>query len=218
MYDILRKNRIFLISYFVILLAGMIPVLLYSKADVHLFLNRFHSSFFDIFFKYITSLGSGYTAIIFCIILLFIRIRYALIMFAAWASTGIMVQLLKHFIFPGFDRPVEFLKAVSDLYLVQGIDLYNHFSFPSGHTATALAIFSMLAIISNRKWLKLLFLLSAWIVSFSRIYLSQHFLEDILFGSLLGILAVIIFYWYFHRLKIAWADHPVQYYFRPEKQ
>jgi membrane-associated phospholipid phosphatase len=129
-----------------------------------------------------------------------------------------MVQLLKHFIFPGFDRPVEFLKAVSDLYLVQGIDLYNHFSFPSGHTATALAIFSMLAIISNRKWLKLLFLLSAWIVSFSRIYLSQHFLEDILFGSLLGILAVIIFYWYFHRLKIAWADHPVQYYFRPEKQ
>jgi len=126
--------------------------------------------------------------------------------------------LLKHVVFPGIDRPVEFFKTTAELYLVKGIEFHNHFSFPSGHAATALAIFSLLAILTNRKWLKLFFLLCAVIVSYSRVYLSQHFLEDIIFGSVLGILAVIIFYWYFQRLKITWADNPVQYYLRPEKQ
>lgn len=219
MRPLLKQNQIFLISYMIFLIAGLIPVLLYSRPDLHLFLNRFHSPCTDVFFKYFTFLGSGCTATIVCLILLFIRIRYSLIMFvAAWAGSGIMVQLLKHIVFPGFDRPVKVLETVSGLYLVQGIEFHDHFSFPSGHAATALVIFGMLALMTSRKWLKLFFLLCAVTVSYSRVYLSQHFLEDILLGSAIGILAVIIFYWYFHRLKITWADHPVQYYFRPEKQ
>jgi membrane-associated phospholipid phosphatase len=139
-------------------------------------------------------------------------------MFASWTGAGIVVQLLKHLVFQGFDRPVKVFETISELYLVQGIEFYDHFSFPSGHAATALAIFGLLTMITNRKWLKMIFFLCAVIVSYSRVYLSQHFLEDILFGSAIGILAVIIFYWYFHNLKISWADHPVQYYFRKEKQ
>jgi membrane-associated phospholipid phosphatase len=199
-------------------MAGLIPVLLYTKTDVHLFINRFHSAFWDDFFKYFTNLGSGYVAIIICIILLFVKIRYSLIILASWASTGILIQLLKHFVFRGFDRPIRYFKTVAELHLVQGIELYKHFSFPSGHAATAFVIFTTLAIISKRNWIKLLLLLLAWIVAFSRVYLSQHFLEDILFGSSLGILAVIIFYWYFNRLKIHWADTPVQFYFRSERK
>jgi membrane-associated phospholipid phosphatase len=218
MYNFVKKNVLLLVTYLVLLLAGFVPVLIYTKTDLHLFLNHLHSPFFDIFFKYSTVLGSGIAAVSVCIILLFVRIRYSLILFSAYASSGIIVQLLKHIVFPGIDRPIEFFKTTAELYLVQGVEIYKHFSFPSGHAATTLAIFSLLAIITNRKWLKLFFLLCAVIVSYSRVYLSQHFLEDILFGSVLGILAVIIFYWYFHRLKIAWADHPVQYYFRPEKQ
>jgi len=218
MSNILKKNSLFLSACVVLLLAGLIPVLLYPKADVHLFLNRFHLAFLDVFFKYITNLGSGFTAVIVCTILLFVRIRYAMILFASWAGTGILVQFLKHIVFPDIDRPVRFFKTVAELHLVQCIELYDRFSFPSGHAATALAIFTMLAMISNRNSIKLLLLLSAWIVAFSRVYLSQHFLEDILFGSILGILTVIIFYWYFHRLKISWADQPVQFYFRPEKK
>jgi membrane-associated phospholipid phosphatase len=191
---------------------------MFPKADVHLFINQYHSAFWDAFFKYFTNLGSGYVAIIICVILLFFRIRYSLIMFASWASTGIVVQLLKHFAFPNFDRPIRFFKTVTELNLVQGIELYKHFSFPSGHAATAFVIFTMLAMISKKNWAKLLFLLLAWVLAFSRVYLSQHFLEDILFGSSLGILAVIIFYWYFHRLKIPWADPPVQFYFRSKRQ
>jgi membrane-associated phospholipid phosphatase len=218
MFDLFKKNSIFLVPYIILLLAGLILVLLYSKTDLHLFLNQFHSPCSDVFFKYVTFLGSGINAGIVCAILLFVRIRYALIMFASWAGSGIMVQLLKHLVFPAFDRPVEVFESVGVLNLVQGIEYYNHFSFPSGHAATAMAVFGLLVLICSRKWLKLAFLLCAVIISYSRVYLSQHFLEDILFGSVLGILAVIVFYWYFHHLKMNWADHPVQYYFRSEKQ
>jgi membrane-associated phospholipid phosphatase len=218
MYNILKHNKLFLVTYSVLLVAGLLPVLIYTKTDVHLFINQFHSAFCDVFFKYITNLGSGVTVVIVSIILLFISIRYSLIMLASWAGEGIVVQFLKHIVFPDIDRPVSFFKTVAELHLVQDIELYNHFSFPSGHAATAFVIFTTLAIISKRNWVKLCLLFSAWIIAFSRVYLSQHFLEDILFGSLLGILAVIIFYWYFHRWKIPWADQPVQFYLRSESQ
>jgi membrane-associated phospholipid phosphatase len=214
MYNILRKNSIFLISFFVFFFAGLISVLLYTKADIHLYLNRFHSPFFDIFFKYVTYIGSGYAAILICFILLFLRVRYAMILFASWAITGIIVQILKHFAFPEFDRPVEYFRTIAELYLVQGIKIHKHFTIPSGHAATAMAIFGLIAMISKRPWVKFIVGLSAWIVSYSRVYLSQHFLQDILVGSLLGIIAVIIFYWYFHRLKITWADQPVHHFFQ----
>lgn len=218
MHNILKKNSLFLILYCLIVVAGLIPVLLYSKTDLHLILNRFHYQWADIFFKYITFFGSGMAAVMGCVILLFVKIRYSLILFASWAGSGIIVQLLKHLVFPGYDRPIEVFASGSALNLVQGIQYHGHFSFPSGHAATAMAVFGLLAILSRRQWLKMIFLICAAIISYSRVYLSQHFLEDILFGSVLGILAVIIFYWYFHRLKMDWANHPVQYFFRQDKQ
>lgn len=218
MYELFKKNSLFLILYCLIVAAGLIPVLIYSKTDLHLLFNRFHSPCADVFFKYITYFGSGIAAGIVCLILLFIRIRYMIIMLASWAGSGIIVQLLKHLVFPGHDRPVAVFASGAALNLVKGLEYHHHFSFPSGHAATAIALFGFLAFISSRRWLKIVFLLCAVIVAYSRVYLSQHFLEDILFGSVLGILALIIFYWYFHHLKISWADHPVQYYFRQEKK
>ncbi len=218
MYDLLKKNSLFLVFYVLIVAACLIPVFLYSRTELHLLLNRVHSSWADVFFRYITSLGSGIGASIACIILLFVSIRYAIIMLASWAGSGIIVQLLKHIVFPGYDRPVEVFAAGTALNLVKGLEYHHHFSFPSGHAATAIALFGFLALISDRRWLKIVFLLCAIIVAYSRVYLSQHFLEDILFGSAVGILVLIIFYWYFNRLKIDWADHPVQYYFRQENK
>jgi lipopolysaccharide/colanic/teichoic acid biosynthesis glycosyltransferase len=43
-----------------------------------------------------------------------------------------------------------------------------------------------LALISNRKWLGSVYFLLAVLAGFSRVYLSQHFVEDVLLGSLIG--------------------------------
>lgn len=47
--------------------------------------------------------------------------------------------------------------------------------------------------IKNR-WLKVLFLIIAMLVGYSRMYLSQHFMIDITFGSLIGVISAIIIY------------------------
>ncbi len=60
-------------------------------------------------------------------------------------------------------------------------------SFPSGHTITAFAIFIILALIVKKNYLKVFFTTIAILAGFSRVYLSQHFLEDIFSGALIGI-------------------------------
>jgi membrane-associated phospholipid phosphatase len=73
--------------------------------------------------------------------------------------------------------------------VVEGVHLRTAMnSFPSGHTSAAFALFACMALISPRKWAPL-WITAAWAVAYSRIYLSQHFLEDILLGSIIGVVS-----------------------------
>ena len=64
-------------------------------------------------------------------------------------------------------------------------------SFPSGHTTAAFAFFCALSILARKHpLLQSLFFLLAAGVAYSRMYLSQHFLADVLAGSLLAWAAV----------------------------
>ena len=68
-------------------------------------------------------------------------------------------------------------------------------SFPSGHSTTVFALATMLALFEkNKKW-NILYLLGALGVGYSRIYLGQHFLGDVLVGSGLGMLVAVLVYW-----------------------
>jgi len=207
-----------MISYVLILIAGSITVLLYSKTDIHLTINNLHSPFLDKFFSYITYLGSGVTAGIVAVFLMFVRLRYSIILAASAVTSGVVVQLLKRLIFPGCERPVVYLREIADIYYVPGIDLHTHFSFPSGHSMTAFVIFGLIAFISDREPVKISALLVSFIISYSRVYLSQHFLVDILAGSFLGMITILFFYWYFHTLKCTWINKPVHSFFLSVKK
>ncbi len=217
MLKLINRNRIFLLLYVLILIVGLISILYYSKADIHQFLNSIHSPFFDKFFKYITYLGSGITAGIAAIFLLFVRLRYSIILSVSAVTSGVVAQLLKRFLFSGCERPVVYFREIAELYYVPGIDLHTHFSFPSGHSVTAFIIFGLLAFISEKEPIKISALLVSFIISYSRVYLSQHFLVDILAGSFLGMITILFFYWYFHTLKATWLNKPVQSFFRSVK-
>lgn len=167
---------------------------------------------------YITHLGSGIAAGIVVILLFFVRIRYSIILSVSAVVSGIAIQLLKHFLFPGYERPVVFFRGMAELYYIPGVDLHAYFSFPSGHTTTAFIIFGLLAFISNRESVKIIALMASFIISYSRVYLSQHFLVDILAGSFLGMIMLLFFYWYFHTLKVTWINQPIQHFFRPVKK
>jgi membrane-associated phospholipid phosphatase len=78
-------------------------------------------------------------------------------------------------------------------------------SFPSGHTMSAFALYTFLALCLPRKRINSLILLSLPVmVGISRIYLIKHFLKDVLLGALVGVILAVLLY----RLQYVIFKHP----------
>lgn len=207
MKDFYRNNRVFWIPYVCVFIAISVVLILDNKSDIHLFINHFHTPFWDVFFKYLTFLGDGNFALIISLsFLLLYSFRFTFYMAFANLSAGIMTQFLKRVVFSELLRPSAYFKDNVVLHLVEGVKIHGKHSFPSGHAATAFAIFFCLAVLVKNKILKILFLLIAILVAFSRVYISQHFLIDIWAGSLIGVLLTVLFYKLIMQSKAAWLD------------
>ncbi len=175
-----------------ILLGGLV-ICLFSKASIHLFINSFHFSCGDIIFSYATLLGDGVGAFLLVIILLFVNYRFATIIAVSNITCAFIIQLLKRAFFFDSFRPYQFFKGIHDLYLVPGIEIYSFNSFPSGHSATIFTTCTLLSLMTKHRSTRVLLFAIACITAFSRVYLSQHFFEDIFAGALIGFgIAVLI--------------------------
>ncbi len=77
LYNTLKNNAFFLLPYLIVS-ADPHPqsLLIFSKPDIHLWINQFHSPFFDWIFKYLTFLGDGLFIIIPALVLLFFSLRH----------------------------------------------------------------------------------------------------------------------------------------------
>jgi membrane-associated phospholipid phosphatase len=193
---ILKDNRSFLIPYFVFFIIGALLLFVRSKVETHLFFNSFHNSFFDTFFYYITFLGDGVTATLVVVMLLAIKYRYAIIVGVSNIISALITQVLKNFVFADHVRPKKFFEGIHNLYFVPGVENYMYNSFPSGHTTCAFSLYFSLALIVKSKKYKFLFFVLALLIGYSRIYLSQHFFEDVYVGSIIGVSVSFLFFDY----------------------
>jgi len=203
-----KKNRLLLMVYFLMAVMILAVVLLFDKANIHIFINRHHNSLFDLFFKISTNLGDGIFVIVVSLLLAFWKFRYAVYSVAVYLFSGIFVQLSKRIIWPLAPRPSSFFEE-GTLHIVEGIKIYHNHSFPSGHTASAFGLFFALAFLVKNNMLKWIFFLLAWITGFSRIYLSQHFLEDVLAGSIIGVISAILLFIWFERFQAKWIEKSI---------
>jgi membrane-associated phospholipid phosphatase len=194
-----KSNLYFLIPYLLFLFTGAILLLVYSKSELHLHFNSFHKVLFNHFFYLLTFLGDGWTAIIISIILLFFSYRFALITVLSFALGSGITQSLKHFVFNNHVRPVKFFEGNRLLYLIPGVDMNSYYSFPSGHSTTAFAVYFCLALFVSRKWMKFGLLVLTLLIAYSRVYLSQHFFVDVYAGSMVGIFSTICVWLLFQR-------------------
>ena len=195
--EIIKKHRAYFALYFPFLIIVGYLVFVYSKASIHIYFNQFHSPLFDWFFKYLTYLGDGwFIAFIAVFYLLFIAIRQGFLIGFSTLFASAITQIFKHFVFGETLRPGPYFKSVEPytLHLVDGVDLYIAYSLPSGHTTAAFALTVSIAFIyKTRKIDTMMFILGA-LIGWSRIYLSQHFLEDVFMGSIIGVLGTIVIY------------------------
>lgn len=185
-----EKYILFLLVPF--LLGILFLILSYGKGPAHLLVNAWNSPSADMFFKYVTHLGDGAVFAVVILLLLFVRIRWAIFELLAALFTLIFVFIAKQLIFKGIPRPTKYFENTETLHLVEGVKMHSLNSFPSGHTITAFAIFIILALIVKKNYLKVIFTATAILAGFSRVYLSQHFLEDVFTGALIGIAIALL--------------------------
>lgn len=213
MKRILRDNLVFLIPYFIFFTSSGIFLIYYSKEEIHLYLNRFHHSFFDYFFPIVTWLGNFISVIMVTFILCFIKYRYAVLVLVANIFSAALAQFLKHTIFSDVVRPVKFFEGTHQLNLLPGYDNHMYNSFPSGHATSAFTTFFCLALITKNNFLKFVSFICALAVGASRIYLSQHFLSDVFAGSIIGMVFSIAGYHYIFisekSRKLQWLDKSI---------
>jgi membrane-associated phospholipid phosphatase len=186
-----------------------------TKGDEVIFLNRLHNKPLDFFFALITELGNGifFLPIIFLVSLK--GYRFAFFGASVWAAHGLICLVLKRFLFSGFKRPAAILDH-SLLHFVDGVTVHHHYSFPSGHTATIFCLAVFISLTYKNRWLTFGLMCLAVAVGCSRIYLLQHFLEDVLAGAIVGALTSFAFYAYFMSAKFPpWMNSNLSTIFRP---
>ncbi len=186
-----KENRLFFIGFILFAIACSFILLFYSKADGFFFLNPYHSPVTDFIFIYLTYLGDGFFCVGIALLLLVFKKKYlSLMVISSYALSGIIAQVLKSYILEA--RPALFLKDSGYKYFIENVTLHNFHAFPSGHTASAFALAAVLAFAAKNKTLSLWFLLGAMLVGYSRIYLAQHFMDDVLSGAIIGFLSAIV--------------------------
>ncbi|HYK76922.1 MAG TPA: phosphatase PAP2 family protein [Daejeonella sp.] len=201
---LLKQHRPFVISYLVFILIGLLLKLFFSKASIFLFINGFHSDFFDGFFKAITYLGDGCTVVIVGIALLFVKYRYSVLTFMVCIYTSAVAQILKHIF--NAPRPIKYFEGISPIRTIEGYPVHGSYSFPSGHTMSAFSLAVLFIYIlpgKSKYWF--IFPIAA-LTAFSRIYLAQHFLEDIMAGSVLAVVLTFQLIWWLENKKWYHSD------------
>ncbi len=204
MKQFIWKNRFFLLPQLVFILVCSFYFMVYTKAEIQILINSYHSAVFDFFLKSITYLGNGFLYIPVLIYLLIREKKWAFAFLIAVIVSNLLLFIFKHALFSDMYRPWKYFELYEtyQLHMVKGVRLHSLNSFPSGHTTTAFTIFLTLALLTKRNMAKLLLFFIALLVSYSRVYLSLHFLEDIVVGSVIGtgsVMLSVVFFKYFER-------------------
>ncbi|HVM87689.1 MAG TPA: phosphatase PAP2 family protein [Puia sp.] len=187
----ISANRIFFAGYFLFLLASALMLLFTKKTDGFIVMNSYHSKTLDLFFSIYTNVGDGLFSIgIFLLLLILRKPLPGWEIVIAFLLAGLMVQVVKN-IFP-MPRPKTLLGQTGYPYFIDGVTHVGNASFPSGHTATAFGTAALLSIFTKNKNTGWLYLSAALLVAYSRIYLGQHFLQDVVGGALIGMISALI--------------------------
>lgn len=192
--DIIKTKKVFFSLFAAYLIFGAIYLFIYSHADGFVIINHFRAPFLDVFFYWATWIGDGIVFIAVILIFLFIKTKWSLLALSAYASSGILTQIIKHIV--QAPRPSSYFADSVLVKAVEGIPLWCCNSFPSGHSASGFALFLFFALLTKNKIIEIFCFIGAFVIGISRIYLGQHFPVDVYFGSIIGVILTVFSYYF----------------------
>ncbi len=201
-----RSLKAFLLTAALLALPAVVGLWRMGRFGFHLAVNGYHTPFLDGFFPFFTELANGWVPVVLSLLLLLKSWRTFLMMGLATGLSALVVQSLKRLVFEGEDRPSMFLGQMPGLHLVAGVDLHHYYSFPSGHSTAAFSMCLALAVITGKRIPAVLLACMAALLAYSRVYLSQHFTEDILAGMAVGCITATMVYLLLYRSP--WGARP----------
>ena len=167
----------------------------YGKTGSFLIINQHHNALFDVFFQYGTYLGDGIIYIPLLVYCIFFHRAFIIPAILSILICLFLTHFLKRVVFPDALRPISLEAQHIVIHKIKGLYINRVNSFPSGHTATAFSTALVLtSVIKNRRW-ALLLLIFPFLVAYSRVYLAQHFVTDVLGGMLIGIVTALLSLW-----------------------
>ncbi len=188
------KNKGFRVFMLLFLLWALTGAVLYAAVGNHSLFRSIHSTHtpaWDQFFYYYTFVGD-FVVIGPLLLLVWLgqkeyrKGQFFLLLIVTQLLPLLAVQGIKLWV--NAPRPSVVFGESEWFHRIAGLHLHAQLSFPSGHTAGAFACFTLLSILlpAGRASWSILFFFLAFLVAYSRMYLGQHFFEDIYVGSLLG--------------------------------
>ncbi len=164
-----------------------------NQLELHKQLNGFNSSILDTIVPFATHIGDGGFAILLVVVLFFVNKKYSLILLLSFLISSGITQFLKQVVFPNVMRPFHYFQNDDCFHFVTGVIMHTQNSFPSGHATTCFTIFTTLVLFWKENIrLQAIFAISAILFALTRVYLSQHFLEDVLAGSIIGTFTALV--------------------------
>jgi undecaprenyl-diphosphatase len=177
-----------------------------ENIDQKLFLliNGWHNPAVDSFMFYITDTEFWFPFYGLLLIFLVWKLKWKAIPVVAFVliTVGLSDLITSQFMKPFFQRlrPCHEPELMNLVHIVDGCG--KKYGFASGHASNSFALATFLWV-SLRHTFKPVFWIFAWsmLVSYSRIYVGEHYPGDVIAGALVGSISAIILYYLFMKIN-----------------
>ncbi len=178
-------------KFFILFFTGGVAFLVAGQPGAFITLRSPHPFWLNVFFINYTFLGSGFFATALSAYLIFFKQQKnrGIQLLTGCFFTTVIDQLIKNFTIPGnFTIYTEPLQNLFFHFEMPGED---YVLFPSAYTAIAFTIVNVLILNERVLYRKLILLFAAALVGFSRLYLVQNSIADVLIGAATGIFSAV---------------------------
>jgi len=177
----------------------MVEFLINIDKKLFLFLNQYHSKFFDFVMWHIS--GRIEWVPLYLLILYYLIRQYRVKSIYFIVTLVFLITIVDQLSVLLFKNTIQRLRPCHDPTIMHLVHIVNNhcggmYGFISNHAANSFALATYSSFLFNKKIFKVLIFIWALIVSYSRIYLGVHFPGDIIGGAMFGIVMAYIL-WYF---------------------